>query len=87
MVLGLKFGSTKKFHKNSIESLYKIPEDEIVLDYNSLNSLLGQVSQHPMVVGAKLSREEKNSLEHELTLEELDNSVDKAKTKSARDLK
>ena len=45
------------------------------------------VSQHPMVVGAKLRREEKNSLEHELTLEELDNSVDKAKTKSARDLK
>ena len=40
-----------------------------------------------MVVGAKLSREEKNSLEHELTMEELDNSVDKAKTKSARDLK
>ena len=73
----------KDFIKNTFESLYKIPDDETVLENNSLNSFLGQVSQNPVVTGAKLTREEKNSLEHELSIEELDDSVDKAKSKSA----
>ena len=83
---GTEFESSderKHFIKNSFESLYKIPDDETVLDNNSLNSFLGQVSQNPMVAGGKLTREEKNSLERELSIEELDNSFDKAKSKSA----
>ena len=73
----------KDFIKNSFESLYKIPDDEAVLDNNSLNYFLGQVAQNPVVTGAKLIGEEKNSLEHQLSIEELDNLVDKAKSKSA----
>ena len=76
-------GARNEFIKNSFESLYKIPDDETVLDNNSLNSFLGQVAQNPVVTGSKLTIEEKNSLEQELTIEELDNSVDKAKSKSA----
>ena len=60
----------KDFIKNSFESLYKIPDDETVLENNRLNSFLGQVAQNPVVTGAKLTIEEKNLLEHELTIEE-----------------
>ena len=44
---------------------------------------MGEVADNPVIVESKLNEQEQNSLKHDLTLEELDNSIAKAKTKSA----
>ena len=42
-----------------------------------------EVADNPVIVESKLNEQEQNSFKHDLTLEELDNSIAKAKTKSA----
>ena len=44
---------------------------------------MGPVNEHPIVTGSKLNEAEKDSMETPLTIEELDQSINQAKLKSA----
>ena len=71
------------FIKNTFEKLYAIPEDELPLNNGCIENFLGPVNEHPIVIGSKLNEEEKDSMETPLTIEELDQSINQAKLKSA----
>ena len=69
--------------KQTFEQLYAIPEDEEPLNNDCIENFLGSVSTHPIVSGSKLNANEKDSMEGPLTIEELDQSINQAKLKSA----
>ena len=73
----------KTYIRESFEKLYKIPDDEVMLKADSIKNFLGDVADNPVIVESKLNEQERNYLQYDLTLEELDNSIAKAKTKSA----
>ena len=64
------------------ETLYKPPNNE-QLEPNSVEIFLGDTALHPIVANAKLSQRDKEMLEKNLTIEELDESIKNAKSKSA----
>ena len=66
----------------SFEELYKKP-DENILGAECIRDFLGEVSNINTVQEAKLNDMEKNLLEQPLKIEELDESIKMAKTKSA----
>ena len=66
----------------SFETLYKPPNNE-QLEPNSVEIFLGDTALHPTVANAKLSQRDKEMLEKNLTIEELDESIKNAKSKSA----
>ena len=83
---GTPFNSSKdrnNFIKNTFADLYKIPDDELELNGDSISNFLGPVAEHPTITEAKLTDNEKNSLETALTIIELDRSIENAKLKSA----
>ena len=83
---GTPFNSNEdwnNFIKNTFANLYKIPDDEFELNVDSILNFLGPVAEHPTITEAKLTDNEKNSLETALTIQELDNSIENAKLKSA----
>ena len=51
------------------EKLYKIPDDEVVLEADSITNFLGEVADNPVFIESKLNEQERNSLEHDLTLD------------------
>jgi hypothetical protein len=59
-----------------IENLPDLPE-------NCISEFLGDVSEHPSVINSKLTNEEKNNLDRELTINEFDMAVKDIKTKSS----
>ena len=65
------------FIKQTFEQLYAIPEDELPLNNGCIEDFLGSVNL------TKLYENEKNSMEGPLTIEELDQSINQAKLKSA----
>ena len=71
----------EEFICTSFETLYKKPNN-VQLDPNSVKNFLGTTAQHPIVAKAKLSQSEKEMLDKNLTIEELDESIKNAKTKS-----
>ena len=71
----------EEFICTSFETLYKKPNN-LQLDPNSVENFLGTTAQHPIVVKAKLSQSNKEMLDKNLTIEELDKSIKNAKTKS-----
>ena len=71
----------EEFICTSFETLYKKPNN-LKLEPNSVDNFLGSTAQHPIVARAKLSQCEKDMLDKNLTIEELDESIKNAKTKS-----
>ncbi len=55
---------------------------DIVTD-QSINHFLGDVAEHPDVLSSKLSPDERDSLERELTIDESDKALNKAKLSSS----
>ena len=53
------------------------------LNGDSLSNFLGSVAEHPTITKAKLTDNEKSSLETALTIIELDRSIENAKLKRA----
>ena len=51
------------------EKLYKIPDDEVVLEADSITNFLREVADNPVFIESKLNEQERNSLEHDLTLD------------------
>ena len=74
--------SREEFICSSFETLYKPPISE-QLEPNSVEIFLGDTAIHPIVANAKLSQRDKDMLEKNLTIEELDESIKNAKSKSA----
>ena len=72
----------EEFICTSFETLYKPPNNE-QLEPNSVETFLGDTALHPTVANAKLSQRDKEMLEKNLTIEELDESIKNAKSKSA----
>ena len=73
----------EEFICTSFETLYKPPNNE-QLEPNSVENFLGDTALHPVVANAKLSQRDKDMLEKNLTIEELDESIKNAKSKSGR---
>jgi hypothetical protein len=71
------------FITNFYEDLYKIPADAQNDFTGCVENFLGDLINHPVIRGCKLSEEEAASLEAGLTIEELDEAVKKCNTKSA----
>ena len=59
----------KTYIKESFEKLYKIPDDEVVLEADSITNFLREVADNPVFIESKLNEQERNSLEHDLTLD------------------
>ena len=72
----------EQFIRKSFEELYKKP-NENVLENNCISEFLGNAAANPVVLEAKLNENEKNILEQPLRIEELDQSINNAKLKSA----
>ena len=72
----------EEFICTSFETLYKPPNNE-QLEPNSVENFLGDTALQPKVANAKLSQRDKDMLEKNLTIEELDESIKNAKSKSA----
>ena len=64
----------EEFICTSFETLYKPPNNE-QLEPNSVETFLGDTALHPIVANAKLSQRDKDMLEKNLTIEELDESI------------
>jgi hypothetical protein len=61
------------------ETYKKVPEPAMA---QSINQFLGDVAEHLDVLSSKLNHDERESLERELTIDEFDNAIDKAKLNS-----
>jgi exonuclease III len=73
-----------EFIVNFFENIYKVPDDAPVNFDGCIERFLGpDICQHPVVTNSKLTAEEAATLNNPITLQELDNSVAKAKTNSA----
>ena len=57
--------------------------DEAVLGPDCITDFLGDVAENETVQNAKLNNTEKDTLDRNLTIEELDQSIKQAKTQSA----
>ena len=66
--------SREEFICSSFETLYKPPNSE-QLEPNSVEIFLGDTALHPIVANAKLSQRDKDMLEKNLTIEELDHRL------------
>jgi Reverse transcriptase (RNA-dependent DNA polymerase) len=62
--------------------LYKKPNSAPVTE-NCITDFLGDIADHPAVLESKLSEEEKNNLDSEIDIRELDNAVLQSKLKSS----
>jgi exonuclease III len=83
---GLPFrdsGDRDKYITDFYSNLYKIPRNARVDFTNCVENFLGVLVDHPAVVGCKLSEDERNSLETDITVEELDEAVAKCNGNSA----
>jgi hypothetical protein len=83
---GLPFrdgGARDRYITEFYRSLYKIPRNARGNFTNCVENFLGVLVDHPAVVGCKLSEDEKNSLETDITVEELDEAVAKCNSNSA----
>ncbi len=58
------------------DSYKKLPD---TVDAQSINNFLGDVAEHPSVFECKLNNEEREFLEHDLTLLEFDRAIERAK--------
>jgi hypothetical protein len=74
--------SRSEYIKNFFGDLYKKPNKNILPD-TCIPDFLGGVSDHETVLNSKLTEGEKISLDQELTLGELDKSINEANMKSA----
>jgi hypothetical protein len=63
------------------ETYKKVPEHAMA---QSINQFLGNVAEHLDVLSSKLNHDERESLERELTIDEFDNAIDKAKLNPLR---
>jgi len=72
----------ENFIRDSYQQIFREPDD-VKNNRIEIEEFLGESNNHPAVINSKLTLEEKNSLETPLTIEELDNSVKKSKSKSA----
>ena len=45
----------KTYIKESFEKLYKIPDDEVVLEADSITNFLGEVADNPVIIESKLN--------------------------------
>ena len=68
--------------RKTFADLYKKPY-EAVLGPDYITDFLGNVAENETVQNAKLNNTEKETLDRNLTLEELDQSIKQAKTKRA----
>ena len=68
--------------RKTFADLYKKP-DETILGPDCITDFLGDVAENETVQNAKLNNTEKDTLDRNLTIEELDQSIKQAKTKSA----
>jgi hypothetical protein len=64
-------------------SLYKIPQNARVDFTNCVENFLGPLTNHPAVLGCKLTQAERDGLEVDITVEELDEAVAKCNGNSA----
>ncbi len=71
------------FITNFYEELYKVPADAPNDFTGCIENFLGDLINHPVIRGCKLSEDEAASLEAGLTIEELDEAVKRCNTKSA----
>jgi exonuclease III len=66
------------------ENLYDATDSENIDYSNCIENFLGKdILEHPLVAGSKLTADEKDRLDSPLTLEELDQSMDKCNLRSA----
>ena len=68
--------------RKTFADLYKKP-DETILGPDCITDFLGDVAENETVQNAKLNNTEKDTLDRNLTIEELDQSIKQVKTKSA----
>jgi Reverse transcriptase (RNA-dependent DNA polymerase) len=68
-----------EFYKN----LYKKPADDLIANQNEIENFLGDVVNHELVTGSKLSEAEKNSIDAPLTINEFDLAIRSSNKKSA----
>jgi len=83
---GLPFrdsGDRDKYITDFYSNLYKIPRNARADFTNCVENFLGVLVDHPAVAGCKLSEDERNSLETDITVEELDEAVAKCNGNSA----
>ncbi len=83
---GLPFsdgGARDRYITEFYSNLYKIPRNARTNFTNCVENFLGVLVDHPAVVGCKLSEDERNSLETDITVEELDEAVAKCNGNSA----
>jgi hypothetical protein len=76
-------GSRERYITEFYSKLYRVPQNARVNFTNCVENFLGPLVDHPAVVGCKLSEEERNSLEMDITVEELDEAVAKCNSNSA----
>jgi hypothetical protein len=66
------------------ENIYKKPESDIVSYSNCIEEFLGkEIINHPIVSNSKLTESERNILDAPLTVDELDQSIDKCNIRLA----
>ncbi len=83
---GLPFndgGARDRYITEFYSNLYKIPRNAHTNFTNCVENFLGVLVDHPAVVGCKLSEDERNALETDITVEELDEAVAKCNGNSA----
>ena len=74
----------KEFIQGYYKGIYK-QEDNLAknADLNSIKNFLGPIQHHPVVMNSKLSDEERDELESEITVDELTKSINNANCASA----
>ena len=71
-----------KYIVDTFGDLYKKPPGEVI-DVNCIENFLGDLTENNVIKNSKLKPEQKIELENDLTIEELDKSIDEANLKSA----
>ena len=83
---GVPFPSSEaraRYITDFYESLYKVPLNARADFSNCIENFLGDLVNHPAVLGCKLTEEERAALERDITVDELDEAVSKCNGNSA----
>ena len=76
-------GDRSEYISNFYSDLYKKPDNDQIITQQDILHFLGPVSNVPEVIGSKLTAPEKEDLDRDFTINELDNSIKNANFNSA----